>query len=144
MTTRQSPPALPEPSYLCPLLQVYDMPTSLRFYRDLLGFQVVRQAPEGAGDCCDWAWLRAGDANLMLNTRYEADDRPPTPDSTRQAAHEDVGLFLGVDDVDAVFQILRARGLELDPPETRPYGMRQLSLKDPDGFALCFQCPAAD
>ena len=26
---------------LTPLLQVYDMPDSIRFYRDLLGFEVV-------------------------------------------------------------------------------------------------------
>ena len=25
---------------LCPLLAMYDMPTSLRFYRDLLGFEI--------------------------------------------------------------------------------------------------------
>lgn len=31
--------------YVCPLLQVFDMPTSLGFYRDLLGFEVVGAAP---------------------------------------------------------------------------------------------------
>lgn len=36
------PPAI---QGLCPLMQVFDMPTSLAFYRDLLGFQVVQQAP---------------------------------------------------------------------------------------------------
>ncbi len=30
---------------LAPLLQVYDMPTSVRFYRDLLGFEVVMTSP---------------------------------------------------------------------------------------------------
>lgn len=29
---------------LCPLLQVFDMPTSLRFYRDILGFSVVERS----------------------------------------------------------------------------------------------------
>ena len=30
---------------LAPLLQVFDMPTSIRFYRDLLGFTVVTTSP---------------------------------------------------------------------------------------------------
>ena len=30
---------------LTPLLQVYDMPTSMRFYRDVLGFEVVHTSP---------------------------------------------------------------------------------------------------
>ncbi len=30
---------------LTPLLQVYDMPTSVRFYRDVLGFEVVSTSP---------------------------------------------------------------------------------------------------
>ena len=33
---------------LAPLLQVYDMPTSIHFYRDLLGFELVQHAPEYA------------------------------------------------------------------------------------------------
>ncbi len=71
---------------LCPLIQVFDMPASLRFYRDLLGFQVEMQS--APGDDCDWALLRRDEANLMLNTAYEAPDRPPmpTPPSSSAAA----------------------------------------------------------
>ena len=45
---------------LCPLIQVYDMPTSLRFYRDILGFAEVEKS--GQGDDVGWAWLRFGEA----------------------------------------------------------------------------------
>ena len=45
---------------LCPLIQVYDMPTSLRFYRDILGFAEVQKS--GQGDDVGWAWLRFGEA----------------------------------------------------------------------------------
>jgi catechol 2,3-dioxygenase-like lactoylglutathione lyase family enzyme len=30
---------------VCPLLQVFDMPTSVRFYRDVLGFEIVETSP---------------------------------------------------------------------------------------------------
>jgi catechol 2,3-dioxygenase-like lactoylglutathione lyase family enzyme len=45
---------------LTPLLQVYDMPTSVRFYRDVLGFEVVSTAPKLGADRFHWALLRLG------------------------------------------------------------------------------------
>jgi catechol 2,3-dioxygenase-like lactoylglutathione lyase family enzyme len=58
------------------LLQVFDMPTSVRFYRDVLGFEVVHTTTPREGDQFDWGLLRLNDTELMLNTTYEQDDRP--------------------------------------------------------------------
>jgi glyoxylase I family protein len=56
---------------LVPLLWVYDMPASVRFYRDILGFEIVRTTPPLGEDYFHWAMLRLGDAQLMLNTIFE-------------------------------------------------------------------------
>ena len=123
------------------LLEVFDTPTSLRFYRDLLGFEVVMAS--GEGDDVGWAWLRRDDAEIMLNSAYETnDERPSEPDPARVAAHADTTLFIGCRDLDAVYEHLVERGVELDVPVVRDYGMRQLLLSDPDGYGLCFQWPA--
>jgi hypothetical protein len=37
---------------------------------------------------------------------------------------------------------LRANGVRVEPPRVAPYGMRQLSFRDPDGYGICFQWPA--
>src|SRR5664280_2486957 len=90
---------------LTPLLQVYDMPTSVRFYREVLGFQVVSTSPKFGPDRFHWAMLRLGDAELMLNTAYESDEeRPAVPEATRVAAHDDTGLFLGCANVDEAYE----------------------------------------
>jgi glyoxylase I family protein len=123
---------------LCPLLQVFDMPTSLAFYRDVLGFTIVSRAPDR--DDCDWALLRLDGSWLMLNTAYEADDRPPAPDPVRVAAHRDTALFFRCPDVDAAYSYLRAKGITASEPVVQGYGMKQVYLKDPDGYELCFQC----
>jgi catechol 2,3-dioxygenase-like lactoylglutathione lyase family enzyme len=132
-------------THLCPLLQVFDMPKSLAFYRDGLGFELVESAPpqdQVTDDDFGWVWIRLGDANLMLNTLYDPEaERPPVPDETRVAAHDDTMLFVGCPDVDGAYEHLRARGLATDPPTIAPYGMKQLSVKDPDGFTVCFQWP---
>jgi glyoxylase I family protein len=129
---------------LAPLLQVYDMPTSIRFYRDVLGFQVVSTSPKlGGEDRFHWALLRLGHAELMLNTAYEFDaERPTERDRARTAAHGDTGLFFGCPDVDAAYEELRGKDVRVEKPKVAQYGMKQLSFRDPDGYGLCFQWPA--
>jgi len=124
----------------CTLLQVFDMSTSIRFYRDVLGFEVHSQSRPG--DCFDWAWLKRKDAELMLNTAYEENSRPAAPDRARVAAHEDTCLYFGCQDLDGTYQHFRTHGLEVNPPKVAWYGMKQLYVSDPDGYGLCFQCPA--
>jgi len=129
---------------LCPLLQVYDMPTSVRFYRDTLGFELVSTSPNlGDEDRFHWCLLRLCGSEVMLNTAYEFDDeRPVPPDIARTAAHQDICIYFGAPDVDAVYNELRERGLQPKPPKVAPYGMKQLYLRDPDGYRLCFQWSA--
>jgi len=124
---------------MTPLLQVFDMATSLRFYCDVLGFEIVQTDGNTIAPDHNWVWLRRDDIDLMLNTAYEYDKRPSAPDLRRVAAHRDTGLFIGAPDVDAVYAHLRAKGINVKEPRVAPYGMKQLYLHDPDGFSLCFQ-----
>ncbi len=130
-------------SGVCPLLQVFDMPTALAFYRDVIGLSVVRSSPSrpGAGaDDVDWVWLRRDMTELMLNTAYDPDAvRPPFPDEARMAAHGDTVLYIGCSEIDAVYRHLLSAGLEVRPPVVTYYGMTQLCLNDPDGYGVCFQ-----
>jgi glyoxylase I family protein len=127
---------------VCTLILVFDMPTSLKFYRDVLGFKVVATNDDGAGDDVDWCYLRLDKTELMLNTMYETSDRPDAPDRTRVAVHADTCLYFGCPDVDAAYRYLRSRGVEVTGPTIAPYGMKQLYVLDPDGYNLCFQWEA--
>jgi len=124
------------------LLQVFDMPASVRFYRDVLGFDVV-QTSKREGDQFDWGLLRLGNVEVMLNTAYEQEHRPPAPDAKRMAAHRDTCLYFGCPDVDTVYRHLQSHGIEVKEPRVAPYGMKQMYVRDPDGYELCFQWPAA-
>ena len=127
----------------CPLLMVYDMPTSLRFYRDILGFEIVSTSPKIREDYFHWVWLKQGQAEVMLNTAYEFDEeRPAERDPARTAAHEDSCLYFGCPDVQAAYEELKRRGAPVNEPRVAPYGMTQMYLRDPDGYALCFQWSA--
>jgi len=59
---------------LVPLLQVFDMPTSIKFYRDVLGFEVAATSKPGSDDV-GWAMLKLDggtDAQYGLRRRYAA------------------------------------------------------------------------
>jgi glyoxylase I family protein len=129
---------------LAPLLQVFDMPVAIRFYRDVLGFVVTMRSPALSEnpDHVNWCLLELHGTQLMLNTAYDPEDQPSSPDGARWAAHQDTCVYFGCPDVDAAYAFLRSRGMQIDPPKIAPYGMKQLCLTDPDGYGLCFQWKA--
>jgi catechol 2,3-dioxygenase-like lactoylglutathione lyase family enzyme len=129
-----------ETTGICPLLQVFDMPTSVRFYRDILEFELVSHAPLRAPDEFGWCLLKRSEGTeLMLNTAYDYGERPSEPDAARATAHGDTCIYFGCPDVDAAYRHLIDKGLKVDPPKVAWYGMKQLYLIDPDGFGICFQ-----
>lgn len=127
---------------MTPLLQVFDMATSLKFYCEVLGFQIVQTDSKTKAPDHNWVWLRRNDVDLMLNTAYDEGRRPLVSDPKRFVTHEDTALYFGAPDVDAVYAHLRNCGIEANEPRIAPYGMKQLYVRDPDGFALCFQWKA--
>lgn len=126
---------------LAPLLSVFDMPTSLRFYRDVLGFELISDS--GRGENSGWCLLRLNGMEIMLNTAYDDDERPPVPDPVRIAAHSDTAFYFGCKDLDGAYRYLHSKGVNAKEPRVAPYGMKQLYVTDPDGYNLCFQWPAS-
>lgn len=138
-------------SGLVPQLRVRDMVRSIAFYRGLLGFDLVSHAPEIEsvdGARFSWCWLRNGAAELMLEMEPPPDGDgdagaplpPPSPEVV--TAHGDLCLYFACEDVDSAHAGLAGHGMVLPIPVVSPYGMKQLFLTDPDGWALCLQAPA--
>ena len=123
-------------SELVPLLFVEDTGRAVAFYRDTLGFEMTGSwEPEGK---LAWCRMRRGGAVVMLQQACPEEDGPAA------GRGRGVEFFFTCDDADAVFAELAAKGLKLKPPEVAFYGMKQLFLKDPDGYSLCFQNPVSN
>jgi glyoxylase I family protein len=123
---------------MAPLLSVFDMSTSLAFYRKL-GFSVVQDS--GQGDNSGWVMLEQNGFQLMLNTQYEDASRPSERDRANVEAHHDTVIYFGCPQVDAAYEYLSKMGIKSDAPNVAQYGMKQLYLLDPDGYNLCYQWP---
>ena len=124
---------------MAPLLQVYDMPISIHFYRDILGFKVVMSS--GEGDDVDWILMRLGDIELMLNTAYEREFRPLHPEADRIAIHRDTTLYFGCPDTDELYHHLKTNEVTVNKPEITRYNWKAITFEDPDGYLLCLHWP---
>ena len=123
------------------LIEVASVARSIEFYRSALGLKVQQSA--GHDGYIGWAWLKRGNVELMLNAMYEPGEDPSDPDPARMAAHRDTTIFVGCPDVDAAFAHLQALGVAAEAPHVTHYGMKQLGVRDPDGYSICLQWPTS-
>lgn len=111
---------------LVPLAHVRSVPASIAFYR-LLGFETVNTFTPQDRDVPTWAYLKAGQARLMLGEAGE-----PVA-ASRQA----VLFYLYCDDVAALREELLARGIPAGPIQTPFYAPRgEFRIEDPDGYVI--------
>jgi uncharacterized glyoxalase superfamily protein PhnB len=117
---------------LVPLLFVQNIETSVAFYRDALGFEVAGTwQPD---DKLAWCRLEREGCALMLQQATE-EDGPP------ESRGHGIAFFFICDDAAKIHDELISRGMHLSPPKDAFYGMKQVYVKDPDGYELCFESP---
>jgi len=101
-----------------PILYSDDVSRSIKFYTEVLGFEK------------HWGW----DEPLTFGGVVDGD-------TTIFFCKGDQGykgtwLALNVDNVDAYYTAIKDRADILSPPETKPWFMREMLVKDPDGHIL--------
>jgi uncharacterized glyoxalase superfamily protein PhnB len=112
-------------------LTVKDLPKSVAWYRDVVGFTVDREV-ERDGKLRSVAVV-AGNVRLLLNQ----DDGAKGWDRTKA---EGFSLqFITSQSVDELASRIKSAGGTLDSePADMPWGVRMFRLRDPDGFKFAF------
>ena len=100
---------------------VADPVLSRDFYRDVMGFTVLRD--EAMGPDMRWTQLQPCDGGSTIAL-------VPWFEELRPGGQQ--GLMLGIADVDAEHRRLSGLGVDLTPVDEQPWG-RFTMLKDPDG-----------
>ena len=113
-------------------LFVPDVAEATRYYADTLGFTIMRTTPP---DEPIFAIAHLEGAVVMfMRDRFYAGTRA---DLDYRGAGIDIRLM--VPDVDAVYERIRAAGVEvMNPIGDRDYGLRDFIMRDPFGFRLRF------
>lgn len=113
-----------------PSLTVNDLQKSLAWYRDVVGFGLEELWKDDAGKVMG-ASLRAGNVSLMIGQ----DDWKKGRDRKKGEGFRIFCMTKG--NVDALAKKIEAKGGSLDQgPTDQPWGVRDISLTDPDGFKL--------
>lgn len=108
-------------------LTVADLPASLRWYRDIVGFSVGQQF-EREGKLFAVS-LRAGDVRVLITQ----DDGKKGTERAKGAGFS--MMIETAQDVDAIAARIQKRGGTLESePANSPWGGRFFRLSDPDGF----------
>ena len=123
-----------EISGISPFFIVTDVPSSLSFYRDQLGFEITFQEP---ADEPFFGIVRRGGAMIMLKD-VGVD---PLPNYKREpAARWDAYLY--VPDPDSLAAEFASRDVAFSQPLKDTHdGLRGFELKDADGYVLFFGRP---
>ena len=104
-------------------LVVRDYDAAIRFFVDVLQFELVEDAPALTNDGRPKRWVvvrpRGGQTGILL---ARADGNRQAGIVGQQFAGR-VGLFLRVDDFEATYQRMVAAGVQfVSPPRNEPYG----------------------
>jgi catechol 2,3-dioxygenase-like lactoylglutathione lyase family enzyme len=130
-----SPPAI---TSIAPFFIVRNVPASLAFYRDRLGFDITFQGPE-PGDIF-FGIVQRGAAMIMLKDVGVEPVPNHTRDVERGWARWDA--YLHVPDPDALAAEFASRDVVFSSPlKDDDDGLRGFELKDADGYVLFFGRP---
>jgi catechol 2,3-dioxygenase-like lactoylglutathione lyase family enzyme len=109
-----------EDHHVAAIVPAKDIDASEAFYRRL-GFETV-------GDYGDYRLMEDG-RGWYLHLRL-------TPDWPSRVEDNPMGLYLYVDDVDAVAERVRELIIEPQGPHDRPWGTYEFSVSDPSGALI--------
>lgn len=125
---------------LTPNLIVSDIPKSIAFYRDVLGFETFQTVPEQAP--LVFAWMKKDTVNVFLNIpQTEAPGTVPRELVTKSHPGSS-SMYIKLHGIDELAARVAERGLTpVIAMHTEFYGMKEFAVLDPDGYLIIFAEP---
>ncbi|MYD52012.1 MAG: hypothetical protein F4W93_11095 [Dehalococcoidia bacterium] len=124
------------------ILITEDITRAIDYYRNTLGFELANAMPE---DDPTWCLLKRDDVRIMFLGQHEHGDEESHSHDDEGQDHQHApavnSLYFYPDNVDAVWSQLKDK-VEVEVPlQDMDYGMREFTIRDPNGYALNFGTP---
>jgi catechol 2,3-dioxygenase-like lactoylglutathione lyase family enzyme len=117
------------------VLLVPDVRETLRWYAEVLGFET--EVVDYAGEPPVYGFARRDECSIHLG---QAEARP----NSQVVPPDMFDAYIWVDEVDALHEELVSRGAELlHGPVDQEYGLREIRVRDPNGYILAIGTPLA-
>ena len=118
---------------LTPNLVVRDIERSIRFYCDVLDFELDQYVPEKPPFV--FASVRGGGVEIFLNQYETVIEEYPA--FAKVPIGGTLTLYLSMQGVDDLYSEIRSNGTKIVMPiETKFYGIREFAIADPDGYII--------
>ena len=114
-----------------PLLNVEDVPLSIEFYHDLLGFEIGNQ--DEFDGTVRWARIDVEGISLMLNQPDDAD----SSERRERGNYSDAVFYFDVEDAQQSHADCKERDYDVSEISHEEYGW-EFFVRDPDGYVLGF------
>ncbi len=132
-------------------LMVADVTKSIEFYVDVIGATIAftvdaekNSLNEAVIDNTIFGSMRVGQTELMLQERQNLIADAPAAFSDEDTPGGSLSLYFRVDNVDEVAEQIAAATPEIEvvkPMELTWYGMKEIWIKDPDGYVVTAGTP---
>jgi len=120
----------------CTPIQVVDtIEPNLDFWENRLGYKRTAEVPPG-GKHLDFVILEKDGLEVMLQTRKSIEADTASSELKQDIKANQTILYIEVDSLDEAARALKGVPLVIAPID-RPYGMRELAVKDPSGYTVC-------
>ena len=121
---------------ICPYLYYRDGVAAMEFLEKAFGFRERFVSKTDDGNIAH-AEMELGSGVVMLGC-------PPNHRTPSEVGQTTVGIYVHVDDVDALYERAKAAGAEIEAePADQPYGVRSFGARDPEGHQWWFSQPLA-
>lgn len=112
------------------VIAVHDLERSARYYRDVLGFEVIEIGDPG------WRFFIRDQCFIMAGECRDAIDPHKLGDHSYFA-------YLVIDDIDGLYEALVAKGVEMIKKlRNEPWNMREFGIRTMDGHRIMFGSPS--
>ncbi|MFW9780356.1 MAG: VOC family protein [Candidatus Heimdallarchaeota archaeon] len=116
-----------------PMIYTTNMENSIVFYRDVLGFEIDEFYPDRQKP--SWVAIRIGNDRLGIGKTFADINHKLHP---RGVDGSGVQFYIQVANVDQIYEKYRNKVEIIDDIETKPWGDREFTFKDPDGYLISF------
>jgi len=119
---------------LTPNLMVEDVDLTVQFYAEMLGFRLDQSVPETPP--FDWASIKSGTIEIMFQSRSSLAKEIPSVKDWGMGGS--LTFYIEMQGLQELYGKMEGRTRIVQELHETFYGMREFSMRDPNGYILAF------
>ncbi|MFX0050979.1 MAG: VOC family protein [Candidatus Hermodarchaeota archaeon] len=116
-----------------PMIYTTNIETAIKFYRDVLEFEILEYYPNDENPT--WVCLQIGEDKFSIGKTFKNINHKLHP---RGVDGSGVQFYINVTNVDQIYEKYRNKVEIVDDIENKPWGDREFTFRDPDGYLISF------